>query len=200
VAYERVQSAVRYAGLMLDRTNPYLNYSLYTMYSQLGTSTVPSVTCATTSASSSQPATPTAALYDTAPTSTDGSTPSQPFWTPQSSSASCFYAGLFGLDVGDAGIHQDFIVSTQAPQVTATIAVPAYLSSILGNSSSLTAKQFFYRPIGVDVMMQCYAGLDSLVQASLTYSAASTSIPVALPAAAVTATTYSASGVCTNHT
>jgi hypothetical protein len=47
VQYERVESAVRYSGLVSQYTNPYSNYSLYALYGQLGSTTMPAISCGT---------------------------------------------------------------------------------------------------------------------------------------------------------
>ena len=83
VQSERVESAVRYAGLISQQANPYVDYSLYSMYTQLGSTLIPTVTCISPI---------TAPLSDAAPTyaSTHISTvASAPFWTPASAQPSC---------------------------------------------------------------------------------------------------------------
>jgi hypothetical protein len=165
VQYERVESAVRYAGLISQQVNPYEDYSLYSLYTQLNAPAMPTMTCASPS---------TDTLTDAAPTYTSSQTltASPPFWSPSSSQAGCASYGLIGLKAG-TGLSQDVILSQQQPSMASTVSA---VGTIGLSSSTPIASAYFFRPIGIDTILACYPTLDTQVTNSLRY-AADTSTP-----------------------
>lgn len=190
VQYERTESAVRYAGLISQRVSPYTDYSLYSMYTQLGVTTIPTITCVLPL---------TAPLSDAAPTYTSSqtATASTPFWTPTNATPACPSAGLVGAPVG-VGFNQDVILSQQQPGMTATIAVPGTLTAKLGAFSTAYASQTFFRPVGINVILACYPSLNTQITSSLEWSTdpASATSPAAL-SNSFTALTPAANSSCT---
>lgn len=188
VQYERTESAVRYSGLISQYINPYTDYSLYSMYNQLGSSTLPAVSCGTILTTPLSDGTPT---Y----TSVSGTT----FFSPTTSSSSCLSSGFVGWPSG-TGLTQDVILSQVKPSVTSNLSVPTQLRSTLGTLTQSSADGRFFKPVGINTIMACYPSLNQQVTISLQY-ASDTSLavlPVALPST-VTALTPAANAACTSH-
>jgi len=166
VQSERVQSAIRYTWSISQRTNPYGSFSFYSMYSELGVATVPTVACKT------QLVDP---LSDAAPTYT--STASPPFFSPLTTpTPSCLYTGYlfyFGgtrLDGSADGSAQDVLATVQEPTIASTVGVPTALASTIGSNSSAVSTAFVYQQVGLNVLLACYPGLNTLVENSLDIS------------------------------
>jgi Flp pilus assembly protein TadG len=174
VQYERVESAVRYAGLVTQRQNPYADFSMYSMYAQVNSAVIPTLTCVIPL---------TTPLSDAAPTyaSAQTVTASSPFWTPSSPAATCPYAALIGLPAG-TGLVQDVIIGLQEPSVTSNVTVNGPLANTLGALTSSRAGAYFFTQIGVNTIMACYANLNKQVALSLDYTTdpASAVAPTAL--------------------
>jgi Flp pilus assembly protein TadG len=192
VQSERVQSAIRYAGLISQRANPYADYSLYSMYGQLGSLTLPAVPCTIPL---------TDALSDAAPTysSATAVTASTPFWTPaKSPQGSCTNNGLYGFAAG-TGFAQDVILSEQQPGMTSSIPVPPTLVAAMGTAlTSFYANGYFFKGVGENVLVACYASLNKQVTSSLQYGTdtSTADLPVAL-GAVVTPIYLTANTACT---
>ncbi len=192
VQSERVESAVRYAGLVSQRANPYADYSLYSMYAQLNSQTFPQYTCV-------QPlVTP---LSDAAPTYTSSSPlspASGPFWSPIGPQPRCPTAGLIGIPAG-TGLSQDVILSAQKPGITSQVAFPVQLQHTNGMSfSSSQADEYFFRPVGINTILACYPALNTQVNISLRYAADTSpaTAPVALTGV-IQPLSLTASSACT---
>ncbi len=168
VQYERIEGAVRYAGLISRVVNPYTDYSLYSMYGQLGSQTAPPAPCATPIAS---------ALSDGAPfTSSQTTTASPPFWSPSTTpTTTCSNLGQFGIQGSQTGTTdgpnvqiEDYIFSATQPMITANIAVPSFLSAVLGSStSSKAAGEWFWRGPTIKQIMFCYQEIYEVTSPSL---------------------------------
>jgi hypothetical protein len=193
VQYERVESAVRYNGLISQGQNPYLSYSLYAMYLQLGVTTMPLSACV-------EPI--SAPLSDAAPTFTSGS--SAPFWSPsalQGPNLSCSQSGTNGI-VGIAagtGLVQDVFLSNQTTQVTSTVPVTGTLQQTLsGSFTKAYAQGTFFKPVGVNVILACYPTLNTQITSSLQYTTdtSTATMPAAL-GSTVSPITPSANSNCT---
>jgi hypothetical protein len=189
VQYERVESAVRYAGLISQEANPYAEYSLYALYGQLGSATMPTFVCVTPLADPLSDASPT---YHS---SSYANTASAPFWSPASSTPSCPSAGLVGFPVGTT-FGQDVILSQQDPGITSTIKVPSAVLKLPATTLTQASERFF-RPVGLNVILACYPSLDTQLTSSLKYQtdASSAVMPTAL-GNSVTAITPSAISAC----
>jgi hypothetical protein len=161
VQYERVESAVRYSGLVSQYTNPYLNYSLYALYNQLGSTSVPSISCGTIL---------TTPLSYASPTYT--SVGSHAFFSPTSGgpTTNCLAQKLVGSPTG-TNFSQDVILSEVWPKVTSSVAVPTTLQSILGQTSlTPEADSPFLSTVGINTLLACYPTLSTQVQNSLVYT------------------------------
>jgi hypothetical protein len=158
VQYERIEGAVRYAGLVSRAFNPYTDYSLYSVYGQLGVTIAPPAACATPIPS---------AVSDGAPfASSQTVTASPPFWHPSANpSTNCANnGGYFGVEGSPAGTPdgsnvqvEDYLFSATQPSITSTVAVPTFLSHVLGTStSSASTGEWFWRGPTVQQIMFCY--------------------------------------------
>lgn len=163
VQSERVQSAIRYNWSISQRTNPYGSLSFYSMYSQLGVTTAPPVTCTTPLVDP---------LSNAQPTYT--STASPPFFSPLATpTPSCRYTGyLFyyaatRLNGSTDGSAQDVLVSVQEPTIQSTVAVPVQLARTVGMTSSTASTAFVYQQAGLNVILACYPGFNTLLNKSL---------------------------------
>jgi len=160
VQSERVQSAIRYTWSISQRTNPYGSFSFYSMYSQLGVTSVPTVPCTTPLVDP---------LSDAQRTYT--STASPPFFSPLATpTPGCLVTGYlfyYGANGTTGGSGQDVLVSVQEPTITSTVAVPTALASTIGSIFSTASTAFVYQQIGLNVLLACYPGLNTLVNKSL---------------------------------
>ena len=163
VQYERVQTAVRYSWAISQQSAPYLSYSFYAMYGQLGNTTVPAGLC---------PVPLSDPLSDASPTytSTQTLTASQPFWTPSNPlnplpACSPGYLGMF------TGIAKkvDVLLDTQEPTISSNVPVPSALQAVIGATSEPATAQIFYQQISVNGNLACYPGFDTVVTSSLQY-------------------------------
>jgi hypothetical protein len=192
VQTERAQLAVRYTGLVSQEINPYLSYSLYAMYVQLGNATLPTQLC-----------TPlvTSLLGDGAPyTSAQTTTASQPFWVPVGPTSTC-PAGIVGAPAGST-FTQDVVLMNAIPSVVSHVAVPASLQSLLGATSAEPASGNFFKGIGVDAVLACFPVLNTSMQLALqplTDATTSSALPTAL-GSTVTASPITALSTCTTST
>ncbi len=189
VQYERTASAVRYAGLISQRNGQYSNLSSYAIYAELASPTLPNIACTTPS---------TDPLSDAAPTYTSSKTvtASQPFWSPlNTSSATCLYAGYWGIAAGGTWLENDMILSTQEPAVYSRLAIPSALSHVIpGGTTFITSTaQWFYKPVGIDAILACYPGFEKLVSSGLSWATDTSTSglqPVALPNSVPASTEY----------
>lgn len=169
VQYERVESAVRYNGLISQAQNPYTDYSLAIMYKQLGLVPLPQTTC-----------TPPILdpLADAAPTFTTGG--SARFWSPPTlssnaqDSSSCYQygaknVGIIGIAAG-TGLNQDVLLRNQGSNVSTSALAFGPLASIVGSETQMAASGMFFKTVGVNVILACYPSLNTQIQSSLEYA------------------------------
>jgi hypothetical protein len=167
VQYERTQSSLRYSSLVSQHTSPYLDFSLASMYSQLGSTAVPDASC---SATGTTPL--TAPLSDAAPTyvSTAGNTTvSPPFFSPSTSGVAtptCVAANYWGIK-STSWVVSDSIFNIQERQITSPLNIPPYLAKVFGTFTSVTATQYFYKQVGINVLLACYPDFNALVTSNL---------------------------------
>jgi hypothetical protein len=154
VQSERVQIAVRYAGLVSNEAAPYVGYSLYGLYlaansASIDTSCSPPVTDAlTNSGSFPGPASP-------------------PFWTPEidNTTGTCS-KGTAILSGGDLSSSLVFLQTNSG--ITTQVQVPTPLAPALStNNTTLSATENFFDTPDLGTLMACYADLDSAVSASI---------------------------------
>jgi hypothetical protein len=171
VQYERVEGAVRYAGLVSETINPYTDYSLYSMYGQLSVTSIAPNPCATPIASALSYGAPYTVTSPLASAASQTVTASPPFWDPSTTpSTSCSQnfgagSGLHGSAAGTPDDPQyaphlqveDYLFSAIQPKITSTVAVPSFLSSVLGTSTSTASTgEWFWRGLTIQQIMYCY--------------------------------------------
>ncbi len=150
VVTERAEEVVRYAGVLQQQQNPYLDYSLYTLYNNLnGTSNVPTQPCAVPN-------------NDFLIGSSVGA-----FFLPTSLTVACVTPARVDLTTG---YTRDYLMLTQAPVVTADVS--ASFAGLLPGAAALwthtlTRTMPFYRSPDLSSLLHCSPQLSSAVSASL---------------------------------
>jgi len=191
--YERVEGAVRYAGLVSDHASPYLDTSMYAMYQQLGSTTMPTLTCVTPL---------TTPLSDAAPTyaSTSTTTASGAFWVPAMTVPTCTGNNVVGASAGSGGFYQDVLLMQQRPKMISTVSVPSSLQAKLGSSTTFEADTYFFKPISAAAILACYPVLNTTITSNLQYTTdVSTAVtPTPMPSVVVP-TTLSANASCATY-
>jgi hypothetical protein len=190
VQYERTENAIRYAGLVSQHRDPYEDYSLYAMYKQIGSQVMPTQACIITTEDLSIASAP---LSDGAPTYTPPASTS--FWSPAiTPTPSCAFAGIIGA-AGGGTPAQDVLLSLQEPGISSSVAVPSLLAGKLGSVTAPRADGYFFKQVGLDVLLACYPVLNSQIKSALQPlqdGSTSSGLPVPL-VATVTATTLASS-------
>lgn len=171
IVNERLQVAVRYSGLISSEINPYMEYSLYVIYNNEGSTIgvapqqcfTPSPDALTNSGNYPGPA-------------------SGSFFTPTTVAATCT-----GNQVSfTSSMIRTELVRTDAATISATSAVPTLFNQAQygwqNSTTPLGAAQNFLKTPDLGTLMHCYPSLNSTVSASLSPPAASTS-PIAIPTA-----------------
>lgn len=166
VMSERVQSAVRYSGLISNQINPYVEYSLYVLYNSLGPASsnapIPVSTC-------NVPTTDALTNSNTYPGPTTA-----PFWmaTPSAPNVSCNTPQ--SKVAAFTGLNQTAFALSNTPIVQAQTVVPPYLSAAMqfGNVISQpnmpsNASLNFMKPADMSTLMSCHPGFQSTIQTSL---------------------------------
>ena len=170
VANERMQSAVRYSGMISDQVQPYMEYSLFAMYNNLGNNvTVGTQPCQTP---------PPASLTDSPPYPGPSAAP---FWRVSNVTSSCS-GGMTQITGG--GLDSPALLLHDFSQMSATTSVPPYITATLGRSlTTLTATQNFTAPPDISTMMHCYPELNAAITQSLRPQTAPnvTVLPTPLP-------------------
>jgi hypothetical protein len=166
VMSERVQSAVRYSGLISNQINPYVEYSLYVLYNSLGPASsnapIPISTC-------NAPTTDALTNSGTYPGPTTA-----PFWmaTPIPPSVTCSFPQ--SKVAAFTGLNQTALALSNTPIVQAQTIVPLYLSAAMqfGNVISQpnmpsNASLNFMKPADMRTLMTCHPGFQSTIGSSL---------------------------------
>jgi hypothetical protein len=166
VMSERVQSAVRYSGLISNQINPYVEYSLYVLYNSLGpvssNAPIPASTC-------NVPTTDALTNSGTYPGPTTA-----PFWmaSPMPPSVTC--SAPQSQVAAFTGLNQTALALSNTPIVQAQTIVPLYLSAAMqfGNVISQpnmpsNASLNFMKPADMSTLMTCHPDFQSIVQTSL---------------------------------
>jgi len=164
--WERAQLGVRYAGVLSAQSNPYLDYSLYTVYNNLnGNSFVPTQSCFTPPPESMQGGQLTTIPPTTGNITSNSNTHDFPaFWQPQSVNPSCDG----GRQVFSAGtdLSRDYLMLRNGAAITSVPSIPAYVNAqVTGIDPS--AKGNFFRSPDLASLLQCSAGIGDVVSASL---------------------------------
>jgi hypothetical protein len=188
VQSERVESAVRYSGLVSNQLDPYQQYSLYVMYNSLQPyetnppSPLPSQTCLppTTDAltnSNSYPGPQMAPFWlaSPGPPTTQCLDPSTGAAQTQSTEAS-FTTGLTDPNV----------VLSNEPTFRTRVTVPGFLQHMMGMSLPATVQANFMKPADMGTTLRCFPGLQQSIASGVkptpqTTSPATTPTPIAEP-------------------
>jgi hypothetical protein len=158
VINERAQIAVRYSGLISNEASPYADFSLYSVYNNVGqySQGVPA-TCATPG--------PDAFLND--PSNGDFPGPAAgSFWAPDNSTStgSCT-AGTAVITGGQ--LNGPFLLQHSDAKVQAVKTPPLYVQPAAGTLSTLSAEVNFMNTPDVGTLMTCYQELHDTVSQSL---------------------------------
>jgi hypothetical protein len=175
---ERVQSSLRYSGLIANQIDPFQQFSMYVLYSAAVASAnpLPSATCNGTT---------TDALTDS---NTYPGPATVPFFenSPAPAATGCVNTdtqeGSYQT-VGGVSLTNPALINSNVPEVTTNISVPAFMQSLFGGATRLpaTAKLNFMQPAGMGTMLTCFPALQTSIGSSLAPTAQSTS-PASTPA------------------
>jgi hypothetical protein len=166
VMSERVQSAVRYSGLVSNQINPYVEYSLYVLYNSLGpmssNAPIPASTC-------NAPTTDALTNSNTYPGPSTA-----PFWmaTPSAPNVSC--SSTTSQVAAFTGLNSTALALSNTPIVQAQTIVPIYLSAAMqfGNvinqpNMPSNASLNFMKPADMSTLMTCHPDFQTTVGAAL---------------------------------
>lgn len=163
VVTERTEEVVRYAGVLQQQQNPYLDYSLYTLYNNLGdVSNVPTQPCAVPNNNFLKGGS-IATVPDTNPSTAEFGA----FFLPTSVTVACTTPVRVDLATG---YTREYLMLTQAPVVTAD--VNANFSGVLPGAEALGTHMLsrtmpFYRSPDLSSLLHCSPQLSTAVTASL---------------------------------
>ncbi len=163
VVTERAEEVVRYAGVLQQQQNPYLDYSLYTLYNNLnGTSNVPTQPCAVPNSNFL-----IGGSVASVPGVASSSAEFGAFFLPTSLTVACTTPVRVDLATG---YTRNYLMLTQAPVVTAD--VNANFSGMLPGAAdlgthTLTRTMPFYRSPDLSSLLHCSPALSAVVSASL---------------------------------
>ncbi len=183
---ERVQSALRYSGLVANDTDPFEQYSMYVMYNSLGVGNsptpLPSGTC-------NPPSTDALTNSNSYPGPTMA-----PYWlsSPAPPTTQCANGGNTAegsyQTVAGVTLTNPSLVLSNIPQITTNVRVPMFLRPLFGGATKLPAAAAlnFMKPADLGTTLNCFAGLQSSIAASVaptpqTTSPATTPIPFPEP-------------------
>lgn len=167
VLSERVESAVRYSGLVSNQINPYVEYSFYVLYNSVGgsNSPIPSQTC-------NAPGTDALTNSGSYPGPSMG-----PFWQATAAPvvAQCVYTNSQSA-VFSAGMNQNALALSNQTQITAQMSVPGYLANAMGFSGGsifpettipISRTANFMKPADMKTLLSCHTALQTSIAGSL---------------------------------
>ncbi len=176
VLAERVQLGVRYAGVIGSKSQPYLDYSLYTVYGNLnGLSQVATQPCFAPTSD---------VLLGHGPYLDPAGKATAPFWQPAAGTTNGTCNGPSNpnlVAITDSNLSKTALLLHDASSLSTALNVPGYLSGALGSTTRLSASQNFFRSADLGDMIHCYAAVGAAVSASLT-PANDTTSPLTAPA------------------
>lgn len=189
VVNERLQVAVRYSGLVSSQVDPYMEYSLFTMYNNLlSKNSVQPDACS----SPSSDALTNTGSYPGPQTGT--------FFQPRSGSivSTCNATTVAQTSLT---LSRNEIFLHDSAAITAQTTVPQLLTAVLGESvTQLQAQQNFFAAPDLGTILHCYPELNAAIATSLKPSIGSTppsSPPTPLPSS-FSSNALNVSGNCTN--
>jgi len=190
VMSERVQSAVRYGGLVSNQIDPYEEFSYYALYNSLGAvssnSPLPVSTCVAPNTGSMQAAGSNATTGSPFPGQTSG-----PFWeaTAAPATTTCLTVNSQKATFNLAGMNQTTIVLSNTPVVQTQMLVPAYMAQALKygrviseNSLPANGTLNFMKPADLATLMTCHPGLQNTIGVSLSPPVPAV-VPTTIPSA-----------------
>ncbi|MBV8491524.1 MAG: hypothetical protein JO199_13435 [Candidatus Eremiobacteraeota bacterium] len=169
VLSERVETAVRYSGLVSNQINPYVEYSFYVLYNSLGSSSpntpIPSQTCV-------PPTSDAITNSGSYPGPTMG-----PFWLATASpiTMQCVNTNSQAA-VFSSGMNQNALALSNETTISTSMTVPNYLSkamgftggSIIGESTvPISRTSNFIKPADMKTLLNCHAGVQNAIESSL---------------------------------
>jgi hypothetical protein len=186
---ERVQSSLRYSGLIANQIDPYQQFSMYVMYTSVvpSASPLPSPTCNGTTSdaltnSNTYPGPATAPFYVS---------------SPAPAATGCVHTDTTEASyqtVAGVVLNNPALVVSNIPTVTTNISVPAFMQPIFGGISQLpaTAQLNFMRPVDMGTMVGCFSTFKASLGASVaptpqTAQPTTTPVPIAEPIPSQTA-------------
>jgi hypothetical protein len=190
VMSERVQSAVRYSGLVSNELNPYQEYSFYVLYNSLGAASsnapIPAQTCNAPNTGSLDAGGSNATTGSPFPGQTSG-----PFWeaTAAPATTTCLNTNSLVAKFNGGGMNQVALALSNTPIVRTSMLVPPYLMSamtfgnVLGSSTfPANASLNFIKPADLPTLMTCHSAMQTTVGLSLA-PPLSTPLPITTPSA-----------------
>ncbi len=181
---ERVQSTVRYGGLVSARQDPYAQYSLLGAYNAAAGIQAPAP-CATA---------PPDMLSDAGPIATPAKA-SAPFWQPSSGSATS--SSVCGRTISNAaGLSRPQLLTRANMRVGGKTDVPAFLQPVLGATSSSTATVNELGSPDMAAVVGCYPEVQSAFEATATAASGGGALPAVAPIAQPDATALALAGNC----
>jgi hypothetical protein len=183
VMSERVQSAVRYSGLISNQINPYVEYSLFVLYNSLGplssNAPVPRSTC-------NAPSTDALTNSGTYPGPTTA-----PFWLATPSAPTVLCNSTNSQVAAFTGLNQTALALSNTPIVHAQTVVPPYLSAAMSFGKVISQPNMpsnatlnFMKPADMATLMTCHPDFQTNIAVSLSPTTAPASpgvIPTAIP-------------------
>jgi hypothetical protein len=169
VMSERVQSAIRYSGLVGNQINPYTSDSMYVLYNSLGaSSTNPPLPVQTCNAPNADALSNNNVVVSSAAPGGYPGPVNGPFWQASPAPPTMTCANTQTQTAAfSAGMNQPALALSNQPQISTGTVVPAYLQGILGTTSTTTASLNFMKSAGMTVVLSCHPALQTAIGASL---------------------------------
>jgi hypothetical protein len=177
---ERVQSSLRYSGLIANQVDPFEQFSMYVMYATVvpGASPLPSPTCNGTTSdaltnSNTYPGPVTAPFYANTPA------PAATGCANTTTSEGSYQT------VGGVSLTNPALIVSNVPEVTTNVSVPGFLVPFFtwsaGSPTTASAQLNFMRPVDMGTMLSCFPGLKTALGKSVAPSPQASDPAVASP-------------------
>jgi len=164
VINERAQIAVRYSGLISNEASPYSDYSLYSVYNNVGKYQQGIATSCVT---------PSSDAFANDPSNQQFPGPKAgPFWQPDSQTAAGQCTSGTAVLTGGA-LTNAFLLLHSTAGVQAQKTPPLYVQPAAGMLSTMNATENFINTPDVAALMTCYKELHDAISASLVGETAS---------------------------
>ncbi|HEY5340159.1 MAG TPA: TadE family protein, partial [Candidatus Aquilonibacter sp.] len=192
VVTERSEEVVRYAGVLQQEQNPFLDYSLYSLYNNLGaTSNVPTQPCAIPNNNFLK-----GGAIATVPGSAAPAAEFPAFFLPTDVAVGCTTPARVALTTG---YSRPYLMLTQSPVVTADVS--ASFSGLLPGAAvlgthTLSRTMPFYRSPDLSSLLHCSPQLSTVVTASLDPGSDTSNPGVTVPLASFDSTPLGVTSNC----